>query len=921
MVQYRDLNAPPSRMLADVIADMKAQARQSKTGDAGVKDLGEAGDVVWPRPDGTPVSVRDIDADLADARGRIGDAEVSLGETQVRLDQAEQTVAATAEDLTRVETVVIPGVVADLEAADQAAQDQFTQLGTRLDTFGDDPALSGMRQALADAQATATSASEAAAAADKAASAASQAALEAAGIAASKGRTIIQATEPQGEDRNAANIWIKPVEDNPDTEVEERATTYVYLADSDEWVPTTSDELAQAAQNALDAREAAQQAQQRAEIAISNAAAAQAAAEVAQRTADKATTDARDAHNEAVAAQEAADEALAAYGPLDQRTLDAQAAADTAQKRADAAYTEAASKATPQQVAAAQKAATDAAAADAKAKADAALAAARADLAAARTQITAEIKASANGKNSITVSTSAPTSSTPGVVAGDTWWRVDASGNIYGQWAWNSSTWVARTIRSEMIANLDVHKLQVTGTAKIPVAVIDKLFAETFVAHKITGSELSIASVKPDGTLADGSVSAVTIKDGAITTPKLKVTEDMSAAIVNAMSVNTKKLVVTQETILNHATLIGQTVVDDINVQGKLIGKDGVFTGTVDFENVNVSDQVLASRISGEHIYGTVVEGGEIRTSDGLPGQVILSDEGYVDPAGGVKFPGIRIIPVDTSKLVTPPGMGPNSNGFVITGGRNVTGGRAFSIYSPDSGIMGFQRGSARSNVGVNDRTAWIDAADGNGNHGYIISDPTSAFVETKAADGSSGLIEATSSYAVVGTRDPGGKYMSQIRSNGREAYLWSTGSDGLGRVLSVDSDGVWVKAQRGDGSGFWDHYNLTKTASDSGWIRFNAHTGISTQSNPGLRNKGGIVWAIGFLTRPAGWPSGWTRVAGSFAAWLRPPTDILKPIATSASQRGLIRMTQTGYLEVWWSEAVPGNYQVDISALSYPVD
>ena len=46
MVQYRDLNAPPARMLADVVADMKAQERQSKTGDAGVKDLGKAGDIV-----------------------------------------------------------------------------------------------------------------------------------------------------------------------------------------------------------------------------------------------------------------------------------------------------------------------------------------------------------------------------------------------------------------------------------------------------------------------------------------------------------------------------------------------------------------------------------------------------------------------------------------------------------------------------------------------------------------------------------------------------------------------------------------------------------------------------------------------------------------------------------------------------------
>src|SRR5699024_4456543 len=118
--------------------------------------------------------------------------------------------------------------------------------------------------------------------------------------------------EPVGEDRKSSNIWIKPVPDDPDTEVEEKAVTYVYLEATDEWQPTTSSELAQAAQNALDAREAAQQAQQRADTAVANAEKAQGAAEAAQRTADTATTDAREAHNEAVAAQKAADNALAA---------------------------------------------------------------------------------------------------------------------------------------------------------------------------------------------------------------------------------------------------------------------------------------------------------------------------------------------------------------------------------------------------------------------------------------------------------------------------------------------------------------------------------------------------------------------------------------------------------------------------------
>ena len=103
MVQYRDLNAPPARTLAEIVADMRASERQSKTGDAGVKDLGEAGDVVWPRPDGTPVSVRDVDLDLADARQRLEDAETSLAENGSRLTAAEQGVQDVRNDLDSID--------------------------------------------------------------------------------------------------------------------------------------------------------------------------------------------------------------------------------------------------------------------------------------------------------------------------------------------------------------------------------------------------------------------------------------------------------------------------------------------------------------------------------------------------------------------------------------------------------------------------------------------------------------------------------------------------------------------------------------------------------------------------------------------------------------------------------------------------
>src|SRR5699024_3505337 len=84
--------------------------------------------------------------------------------------------------------------------------------------------------------------------------------------------------------------------------------------------------------------------------------------------------------------------------------------------------------------------------------------------------------------------------------------------------------------------------------------------------------------------IAANAVQAGKIASGAVTADKITVTEELSANIVNAMDLATKKLVVTEEAILNHATLIGDTVVDNINVTGKLIGTDGVFTGTVDFE-------------------------------------------------------------------------------------------------------------------------------------------------------------------------------------------------------------------------------------------------------------------------------------------------------------------------------------------------
>src|SRR5699024_4365927 len=127
----------------------------------------------------------------------------------------------------------------------------------------------------------------------------------------------------------------------------------------------------------------------------------------------------------------------------------------------------------------------------------------------------------ANGKNAITVSADAPTSSTPGAVVGDTWWRVDAAGDIFGQWSWTGSAWSARAVTSEVIANLDVGKRTVTGTSRFTKAVVDRLFADIFAAQKITANELTIAALDEDGEIKPDSIEAVMIKDGQISANKI----------------------------------------------------------------------------------------------------------------------------------------------------------------------------------------------------------------------------------------------------------------------------------------------------------------------------------------------------------------------------------------------------------------
>lgn len=870
MVQYRDLNAPPSRMLAEVVADMRASERQSKTGEAGVKDLGESGDLVWPRPDGTAVSVRDIDAELVGAVGRIEDAEQASAGLAQRVTDAEASVGAVAGDLTTLETVTLPGAVADLESADQANAQAVADAEARADQARADLAAQ-IDQDIADTTTALSSdinsvrtsvdgkskitqsldappVQYAGAVGDRwermssmgsggrlvsnwrwngttwvstiidgavlgnvDASTISAGFLDSARIKAgsiSADRLMVGVSQNlvvdylfKNPDINAARAtaaW-KPVQEGVDglfqnvaggsinsqplyltstggyQNVEARIPvdpavswsmafdlrvgpgaapverifmslvgtradgTHRFLtkvmvkpdgtegvASADGWVRLTGEYVFSSVADVV---------QVSPRIFVTQGGTGGGtysirAPYIAQRVRstlieDGAVTTGKLAANAVVAGK-------IASGAIETQHLKAGA---ITVGTVDGLAGELAGKETPagaQAKADAAKAeAQQAAAADAQSKADA-----------AKTAAEAAAKAYAD-----TVSAGASQSA------------IDA--------AKADATAKANAAEAAAVAAAEAAAAAEYGETK------------TLVGGWRETGQTTIAG----GAISTDSITAGHLKSGAVTTEKLTVTEDMSAAIVNAMSVNTKKLVVTEEAVLQHATLIGQTVVDDINVQGKLVGTDGVFTGTVDFANVNVTGELLASKISGEYLYGTVIEGGEIRTgSDESRGSFMLGDRAYVAANDGYQAPGIRFTPAN-STMIYPPGVGIDGSRAVVSGGKDANGASA-DLKVGTSGVFA----EVTTPVGATERSDNLRASN------------TGAAMQSRKRDGSqSATISATVSRESAGVYIPA---VAQLQVSTEYAYATIAARES-GEVLMqsgersiyVDSAGVWAKS------------------------------------------------------------------------------------------------------------------------------
>lgn len=127
MAEYRDLNARPAQALADIVDRLRAEARSSKTVAAGVKHLGETGDITWPGQAGGMKSVRRFEVDLDDTTAVAAQLQADLEASLTRITGAEQ-------NLTTLRDETLPNLRAVLEQADMDAAEHLGTLESRIGT-------------------------------------------------------------------------------------------------------------------------------------------------------------------------------------------------------------------------------------------------------------------------------------------------------------------------------------------------------------------------------------------------------------------------------------------------------------------------------------------------------------------------------------------------------------------------------------------------------------------------------------------------------------------------------------------------------------------------------------------------------------------------------------------------------------------
>lgn len=89
------------------------------------------------------------------------------------------------------------------------------------------------------------------------------------------------------------------------------------------------------------------------------------------------------------------------------------------------------------------------------------------------------------------------------------------------------------------------------------------------------------------------SVAAVLADIIKVRAENVEVTDTLAARLARTMTAETRELIVTDEAILARMQVLGASIVEDLNVRGLLRGRDAILDGTLDVEQLHVTDAMM----------------------------------------------------------------------------------------------------------------------------------------------------------------------------------------------------------------------------------------------------------------------------------------------------------------------------------------
>lgn len=601
-------------------------------------------------------AIAEYDKRIAEGAAAVASAQAHLAEVEADLAEAKERITASNGDLTLyVQRVEAAQATAD--AANAALQNLTSELETAQSAVDAVTARTGaVESALADTDSKATqaanTANDAANAAQNALASSQQVqadaqnalskaeeaenkALEAAGIAAGKGKIIYSASEPSGAEASTSNLWIRSSDSKP------------HRWDGTRWVEVTDKAILDAAQVAANAQSAANTAKATADKAVQDAAqaaqsaqAANIAAGNAQRTADGKTvalfgtatpppapgvtqgdiyyrtgTDNRiieqwqwSGSAWVKRAIESAQLVNFDAGYITSGFLDVSKRIQAGSIHADKVFVGIGDNLMPPL-------------------------SMTADYGGAHPNRVLTATGGYTGGVSITVpaGTSQMGAYASGTTSGDYLIKVNPGGSYHvsawvkpgtkvgqptiyvrfvnsttGTWSWATpSNVTGNSLTAGAWSNISG-----TVTAR-PGTTYDRMMIGFFANgdhDAVVFSDPAIREMKDGSVIVNGSttgdkvnaqsVAAAVGSFVKVNAENVTVTSELAARVVNAMDAQVKNLVVTESAVLQHSTLLGETVAERLNVTKKLVARDAIVDGTLDVAQLNVTEGMSAQIVS-----------------------------------------------------------------------------------------------------------------------------------------------------------------------------------------------------------------------------------------------------------------------------------------------------------------------------------